>query len=116
MLVLLWFLLLERCLSVFLPESDDVKIDEGTLSLDSVPCALSADVGGELPLVPEQFRVSGFPGVQSSLRCLPENDLQFHGSESKGKLNLSGKRRQSSLCCWPETDEWFHGSELQDQQ
>ena len=73
--------------------------------------------------MPEQFRVSGFPGVlrcvrergQSSLRCLSENDFQFHGSESKGKLKLSGKRRQSSQSCWPETDEQFHGSESQGQ-
>ena len=105
----------------FLPEPDDVKIDEGTKSLESVPCALSADGGGELPLV--QSRVSGFPGVlrcvrgrgQPSLRCWPENDLQFHGSESKGELKRSGKRRQPSLRCWPETDEQFRGSESQGQ-
>ena len=79
-----------------------MKIDEGAMSLKPVPCALSADVGGELPLIPEQFRVSGFPGElrcvrgrgQSSLRCWPENDLQFHGSEFKGQLH--GRRRRGA--------------------
>ena len=37
------------------PELDDVKIDEGTMSFESVPCALSADVGGGLPLVLSSF-------------------------------------------------------------
>ena len=56
----------------FLPEPEDVKIHECTMLL-------------------EQCRVSGFPGVQSSLRCWPGNGLQFHGSEFKGEFNLSEK-------------------------
>ena len=47
----------------FVPEPDGVKFDEGTLSLELVPC----DVDGELPLMSVQFRVSGFLGA---LRCV----------------------------------------------
>ena len=45
----------------FFPEPDDVKLDEGTM-------------------LPERCRVSGLPGVQSSLCCWLENGLQVRGS------------------------------------
>ena len=68
----------------FLPEPDDVKIDEGTL-------------------LPVRCRVSGFAGLRSSLRCWPENDLQ-------GEQKRVGQRN-TSLRCKLETDQWFHVSE-----
>ena len=75
-----------------LPEPDDVKIDEGTM-------------------LPERCHVSGFAGVQSSLRGWLENDLQFPCSDFVGKQKRVGQRNASSLRCWLETDEQFHVSE-----
>ena len=69
----------------FLPEPDDVKIDEGTL-------------------LPGWCSVSGFAGLRSSLRCWSENDLQ-------GEQKRVGQRNASSLHCWLETDEKFHVAE-----
>ena len=107
----------------FLPEPDDVEFDEGTMSLEPVPCALTADVDGELPLIPEQFHVPEFPGElqgvrergRSLLRCWPENDEQFHRSEFKGKLNGAGEQGESSLRCWSEVTEQFQDFELKGQ-
>ena len=69
----------------FLPEPDDVKIDEGAL-------------------LPGRCSVSGFSGLRSSLRCWSENDLQ-------GEQKRVGQRNASSLRFWLETDERFHVSE-----
>ena len=62
----------------FLLEPDDVKLDEGTM-------------------LREQCRVSGFPGVQSSLRCWSENGLQVHGSESNDEFTFL--ESEDSLRC-----------------
>ena len=63
----------------FLPEPDDVKIDEGTM-------------------LREQCRVLGFPGVQSSLRCWLETDVLYHGSELQNRLgSVVGVRELSRL-------------------
>ena len=72
-------------------EPDDVKIDEGTT-------------------LPARCRVSGFAGVQSSLRCWPENDLQFSCSDFEGTQNRVETRSSPSLCRWLVTDEQFHVS------
>ena len=66
----------------FLPEPDDVKIDEGTL-------------------LPVRCRVSGFAGPRSSLRCWSEHDLQ-------GEQKRVGQRNAFSLRHWLETDHREH--------